>query len=77
MEGVDFSDNSLWFTYEWEDETSQFDPKGRWCPGGEYYSRTYKMRVPKALEGNDELSYYFVEMIMNQYEGCDEGFWVE
>lgn len=36
-------------TYEWDDETSQFDPKGVWMGGSEYYARTYRCRVPKGL----------------------------
>ena len=46
---------SRYVDYEFEDETSQFDPEGRWNPGGEYYSRTYRCRVPrKLLESKDE-----------------------
>lgn len=37
--------------YEYDDETSQLDPKGRWVGGSEYYARTYYCRVPcKMLE---------------------------
>ncbi len=36
-------------TYEWDDETSQSDPKGRWMGGSEYYARTYRCRVPAIL----------------------------
>jgi len=36
-------------TFSWEDETSQFDPKGIWSPGCEYYFRTYKVRVPAKM----------------------------
>jgi hypothetical protein len=35
--------------WEYEDETSEFDPKGKWIPGTEYYSRTYKVKVPTPL----------------------------
>lgn len=35
--------------YEFSDETSQFDPLGRWMPGGEYYQRDYRCRVPRRM----------------------------
>ena len=35
--------------YEWDDETSQSDPKGVWMGGSEYYSRRYACRVPRAM----------------------------
>lgn len=44
-----YLNDKLYADYEWEDETSQFDPKGRWVGGSEYYSRTYRCRVPKGL----------------------------
>ena len=36
-------------TYEFDDETSSSDPKGTWMGGSEYYSRTYRCRVPAIL----------------------------
>lgn len=33
-----------------EDETSMFDPKGRWVGGSEYYSRTYTVMIPVRLK---------------------------
>jgi len=48
--------NARYVSHEYDDETSQYDPKGKWCPGGEYYSRRFKCRVPKGLVGKlDEL----------------------
>lgn len=35
--------------YRWEDETSQFDPKGIWMYGSECYIRTYRCRVPSIM----------------------------
>lgn len=40
--------------YEWEDETSSFDPKGRWVGGCEYYARTYQCWIPKFIKEDDE-----------------------
>ncbi|HWJ39578.1 MAG TPA: hypothetical protein VNT29_00525 [Candidatus Limnocylindrales bacterium] len=38
----------------WEDETSQFDPKGTWKPGSEYHSRTYRMWIPNRIKKTDQ-----------------------
>lgn len=40
--------------HEWEDETSSFDPKGRWMPGSEYYARTYQIWVPNRIKPDNE-----------------------
>jgi len=48
LDGPDYRD------YEWEDETSQFDPEGRWQSGVDCYVRTNKCRVPISLGSNDE-----------------------
>ncbi len=76
LEGVDWSDDKLFYTYSWADETSEFDdhPSVRW--NGTSYSRDYKMRVPIALRGNEELVEAFVTMIIDNFEGVD-GPWVE
>lgn len=74
--GIDWDNDDLFFTYEWEDETSQFDPKGKWHYGGEYYSRIYRARVPVAFKNSDEMSWEFVEMMMDKYPDT-QGFWRE
>lgn len=76
LDGVDFTNDDLFYTHEFEDETSAFDPKGRWQPGGEYYSRTYRVRVPIAFRGCEELVYKYINMIIDDYPGL-EGVWVE
>lgn len=43
-----------YWLYEWEDETSQFDPAGRWAPGSECYFRTYRMWVPNCIGKNNQ-----------------------
>lgn len=35
--------------FEFDDETSQFDPLGRWVGGCEFYARTYRCRVPRKM----------------------------
>lgn len=42
-------DSPRYVDYSWEDETSSFDPQGQWQGGAEYYSRTYRCRVPKKM----------------------------
>jgi hypothetical protein len=44
-----YLNNNRYAEYEFEDETSQFDPLGKWMGGLEYYSRTYRVRVPKKM----------------------------
>ena len=41
--------SSRYATREWEDETWSGDPQAVWIGGLEYYSRTYRCRVPKGL----------------------------
>jgi hypothetical protein len=43
-----------YWLFEWEDETSSFDQKGRWMPGGEYYVRTYRIWVPNRIKPTNE-----------------------
>lgn len=74
---VNWSDDSLFFTHVWRDETSMFDdhPSVRWEGGTETYSREFKCRVPKAFENCDELIDMFITwMIDNAPETKD--FWV-
>lgn len=42
-------DGPRYADYEYDDETSQFDPRGRWQGGSECYIATYRCRVPKGL----------------------------
>jgi hypothetical protein len=44
-----YDNDKLYADYVYEDETSQFDPKGRWMGGSEYYARTYHARVPRKM----------------------------
>ena len=39
---------------EWEDETSQFDPEGKWVGGADYYQRTYRIWIPNSIAEEDE-----------------------
>jgi hypothetical protein len=76
LPGVDWANDSLFFTHEWEDETSQFDPQGRWQGGSECYLRTFKARVPVAFRDCDELIEMFTLWVQENCPGC-EGFWVD
>jgi hypothetical protein len=44
-----YDNDRLYADYEYDDETSQFDPQGRWVSGSEYYARTYHARVPRKM----------------------------
>jgi hypothetical protein len=74
---ANWSDDSLFFTHVWRDETSMFDdhPSVRWEGGGEYYSREFKCRVPKAFENCDELIDMFIEWMTDNATET-KGFWV-
>ena len=48
----------------------------RWNGGGEYYSRTYKARVPRAFENCSELADRFVSVMMDDFVDV-AGFWVD
>jgi hypothetical protein len=67
---MDFSDDAKFFTYSFEDETSQFDPKGRWVPGAEFYERTMYCRVPLELKDDEDLIGEFIDQHWDE-----EGFW--
>ena len=43
--------------FEWEDETSMYDPKGRWLGGSECYERTYKAMIPVRLKEENALDW--------------------
>ena len=74
LKGMDWDNNDLFFTHSFEEETSQFDPKGRWVPGGEYYERTFYCRVPKAFQNCEEMIDVFVVTMMENYPDA-KGFW--
>lgn len=56
----DMIDKTKYKIIEWEDETSMFDPRGRWVGGSDYYSVTCKAYVPIELENEDEI-YEYIE----------------
>lgn len=74
---VDWSNDDLFFTYTWSDETSEFDdhPTKRWSGGLECYTRKYKARVPVAFKDCPVLIDKFI-ILMEDYPEA-EGFWVE
>jgi hypothetical protein len=39
---------------EFDDETSQFDPKGRWHYGSDCYMRTFRAMIPVSIQPDDE-----------------------
>lgn len=43
----------MWL-YKWTDETSMFDPKGRWQGGSECYMRNYEEWIPNRIKPDDE-----------------------
>lgn len=65
-----FSDDSLFFTHEFEDETSAYDPEGRWS--GVCYSRTYRCRIPIAFRDCSEAIDWFIDSNLET-----DGFWVD
>jgi hypothetical protein len=44
-----YDNDKIYADYKFDDETSAFDPKGVWVGGCEYYSRTYRCRVPRKM----------------------------
>jgi hypothetical protein len=76
LKGIDWDDDKLFFTYTFEEETSQFDPNGRWVHGGEYYERSYWCRVPIAFQNCEEMIDAFVMMMRDNYPDT-KGFWVD
>lgn len=38
---------------EWWDETSQFDPMGKWQGGTECYTRLYRAWIPNSISKDD------------------------
>lgn len=58
--------------HEFEDETSQFDPKGRWAGGIDCYLRTYRCMIPAVIKDDDEEIATYIEQHQE-----DEGFWHE
>lgn len=75
LEGMDWQNDDLFFTHSFEDETSMFDPEGRWCYGGEYYSRTFYCRIPIAFRDCYVMIDNFLTMMLDNYPD-EEGFWV-
>lgn len=65
--GLNPSDESLWFTHEFWDETSQFDdhPTKRWC--GEAWERKYQIRVPRAFRLSDGMVRKWVEFALDNW----------
>lgn len=71
--GLDWDNDDLFFTYAYQDETSQFDdhPSVRFC--GDYYSRSYKCRIPRAFKGCHELIEWFIDKMIDYPD--ERGFW--
>ena len=76
LTGLDFANDELFFTHTWWDETSQFDPKAKWVPGGEYYEREYKARVPIAFRDSEIMIDRFLLLMQEDYNDTS-GFWVK
>lgn len=78
LPGMDWANDALFFTHKWRDETSMYDdhPSVHWSPGGEYYSREFKVRMPIAFKNCDELSDHFIEWMDDHYPACN-GFWLD
>jgi hypothetical protein len=74
---VDWSNDQLFFTHEWWDETSMWDsdPSVRYCYGSECYERKLRARVPIAFKNCDELIDAFICWMIDNYPDI-EGFWV-
>ena len=47
-----------YWVYEWDDETSMYDSKGRWSPGIECYTRTYKVQIPNHIVEDEDVQKY-------------------
>ncbi len=49
------------FIHSFKDETSMFDPNGKWEPGGEYYSLEIFVWIPNKLKGDDDKIDAYIE----------------
>jgi hypothetical protein len=78
MKGMDWANDSLFYTHKWRDETSGYDPHPtvRWEYGSEYYSRQFKARVPIAFKECAELCERFITLMVDEYPDT-AGFWVD
>lgn len=75
LTGMNWGDDSLFFTHSFTDETSQFDdhPTVKFC--GDYYSREYKVRIPIAFRESEDMTERFIELMIDNYPAV-RGFWV-
>lgn len=63
--------------FEFDDETSGFDPKGEWQGGSEYYKRTYRCRVPRGLLEKANVTGEDSDLIQWIENHTDDGIWYE
>ena len=76
LKGMDWANDELFFTYSFVDETSNFDPKGRWNYGCECYERIYRCRIPTAFRECQKMIDRFICMMTDEYPDVKE-FWVD
>ena len=60
-----------YWLYEWEEETSMFDPVGKWVGGNDYYTRTYKMWIPNSITEDEDIDKY-IEQHSDDPEAWEE-----
>jgi hypothetical protein len=54
-----YDNDKIYATYTWTDETSSFDPEGRWSGGSDAYWRDYRARVPRKMLERAEATHDF------------------
>lgn len=72
--GLNLSDDSLWFTHEFTDETSQFDDHPTTRFNGEGYSRKFRIRAPIAFRNSKKMLDEWVSWA-NDYCPCNGYLW--
>ena len=49
-------ERSGYWLHKWTDETSSFDPHGRWSGGLDCYERDYSMWIPDRIKPDDTVA---------------------
>ena len=71
-----FYQSARYVDFEYDDETSAFDPNGEWQSGSEYYKRTYRCRVPRGLLMKAQASNDYSRLMVWIDEHADKAIWL-
>ena len=71
-DGVNWDDDTQFYTEVFEEESSGFDPAATWVYGGEYYAVKVHMRVPLGLKGTSLVDTWYEMMLHTECAHCYE-----